>query len=126
MYEKLNKFTDEHRNELCQLFDNYFERSEEDPFLLQSDIKDIYDNFTKNMDEQIFEDTILEDFITDTRVMGIKYPWLYFAVRKDIGKWEYIKFDQENVKFHKIKVKQYLKFQESLIDGRTSEEDWPL
>jgi sucrose synthase len=126
MYEKLNKLTDEHRKELCQLFNNYFEEAEEDPLLLQSKIKDIFDEFSKRHNGSVFKDTLLEDFMTDTRVMCIRYPLLFFAVRKDIGKWEYLKFDQENVNFRRIKVKEYLKFQESLIDGQKTEENWPL
>lgn len=126
MYEKLNKFSDQNRKELCHLFNKYFEAVEDKLFLLQSDIKNIYNQYSEEHEKSAFKDTILEDFLTDTRVMGIKYPWLYFAVRKDIGKWEYIKFDQENVRFNKIEVKEYLKFQESLINGKTDEEDWPL
>ncbi|MCF7886581.1 MAG: sucrose synthase [Candidatus Marinimicrobia bacterium] len=126
MYEKLNELSDEYRTELCHLFNNYFEKAKEDPFLLQSDIKTIYDEYSQKQDNSVFEDTILEDFIIDTRVMVIKYPWLYFAVRKDIGKWEYIKFDQENVNFQKIEVKEYLQFQETLINGKSDEENWPL
>ncbi|HMA62650.1 MAG TPA: sucrose synthase [bacterium] len=126
MYGKLNKFSNENRNELLQLFNNYFDEAQEDPFLLQTDIKDIFDKFSEKHGDSIFKDTILEDFITDTRVMCIKYPWLFFAVRTDIGKWEYVKFNQENVRFRQIKVKEYLKFQENLINGKTSLEDWPL
>ena len=127
MYKKLTEFSNQHRRGLFQFFRDLFDVAEEDQFLLTPDLKETFNKFcAKNGKGKDFKDSILEKLIDKTKVACFKWPWVYFGIRKNIGIWEYIKFNHENVAFESIEVGEYLEFQEKLITGKSETEPPPL
>ncbi len=124
MINKLNEFTSAHRREIYYLFHRYIKK--ERPFLLESDIREIFQEYSATESGQILKDTIIEEMVNHIQVAAIQKPWIFLAVRRNIAEWDYFRFHHENVYFDEIDIQAFLKFEEKLVSRQQSDDDWVL
>ena len=85
-------------------------------FLLRSDILDILEAFEAKQERAAIREADIFSTIQNGQVLATKYPWIYLAARPEIGNWEFYRFQCEDVLFEQIDARDYLRFEESLVN----------
>ena len=98
----------------------------EKQFLLRSELQDMLDSFFEDEEHGRHESALIFDVFRYTQVATIRNPWVYLAVRPEIGKWQYFRFHVEDVLFDEIGVSDYLKFEEMQVNNSTQVDDFLL
>ncbi|MBD3226064.1 MAG: sucrose synthase [Caldithrix sp.] len=124
MIKRLDEFIEQHRKEVYLLLRRLHQLGR--TLLLKSEIEHECNQFCSSDSGKNLKNTPFEKLMLRTEVAALQFPWLYFSVRVDIGKWEFYRFHLENVSFNEVTVAEYLKFQESIVNHQTTEDDWTL
>jgi len=121
--EKLSTFLEENRsdadlflNELC---------SREQPLLLRTEISDIFHHVIRENDAQELASSPFKTIVQWCQEATIKHPWAYFALRKRVARWVYIRIHVETHALEIISPDHFLYFKEKLVTGGTNDK-WPL
>ncbi len=123
LLERLSPFLQQHQEEVRRLFHYYF--SLKTPLLLTSNIWDQFNAFCKTQNAQILQNSPLSEILFITQEAIIEEPWAYLSVRPQVARWEYLRFDGENVQVDEIDASTFLRFKERLVDKSASEQ-WTL
>ncbi|MBF0288960.1 MAG: sucrose synthase [SAR324 cluster bacterium] len=120
---KLSEFLSEHRKEVYLLLRKivHVER----PLLLKSEITKIFDEFCEE-NHAALKETVLGELISHIEVCVMQPPWIGLSVRTNIGEWKYYRFHVEEVSFEEISVREYLRFEEQIVDPHAANDDWIL
>jgi sucrose synthase len=94
------------------------------PFLLRTDLWDELQTFSADPSLGSLEGTAVEHLIRQAQEAAVDAPWIYLAVRPDIGRWCYLRFHLDSGGIHRIGVEEFLKFKERLVLQR--EDDFAL
>jgi sucrose synthase len=95
-------------------------------FLLKSEIWDIFKSLCQSQKKTELLDSELAEFIKAAQEAAIEGPWIYFAVRLQVAKWDYFRCHADTIKFEQVSVSDYLAFKERLVNGRGHEDEWTL
>ncbi|WP_291319470.1 sucrose synthase [Desulfonatronospira sp.] len=98
----------------------------EKSFLLRSELQDMLAGFFADEEQGRHESSLIFEVFKYTQVATIRSPWVYLAVRPEIGKWQYFRFHVEDVLFDEIGVSDYLKFEEMQVNNSTRVDDFLL
>jgi sucrose synthase len=120
----VQEFIEANRASVYMLFHTYFNR--EQPFLLRSDLIDGFIEFCDTSHGQVLAGSVLGEAIELTQEAAIRVPWIYLAVRRDVGRWTYFRIHAETLQIEAISVSRYLAFKESLINGQGITDGWPV
>jgi sucrose synthase len=120
----VQQFIEAHRAPVYMLLHTYFNR--EQPFLLRSDLLDGFANFVSTDDGRILGGSVLGEAIELTQEAAVQAPWLYLAVRSDVGRWTHFRIHAETLQVEFVTVARFLAFKESLIDSHRSTDGWPV
>ncbi|MDH3329769.1 MAG: sucrose synthase, partial [Desulfobulbaceae bacterium] len=99
--------------------------SREQPLLLRTEIQDIFqqlieENYSEKLDASPFK-TIVHWCQEAT----IQHPWIYFALRKRVARWIYIRIQMDTLALETVRPDNFLKFKEHLVLGEQAD-IWPL
>ncbi len=96
------------------------------PFLLRSEIWDEYESFC---DEQPQTPLRKEQFLKTVRAtqeITVASPWVYWAIRPYVARWEYLRIHLETLQVESISVSDFLACKEDLVETQSSNEKWAL
>jgi sucrose synthase len=113
--DSFQRFIEEHRAAVFMLMHRYFGR--EQRFLLRSDLIDEFSAFSATPDGTGLQDSVFGDVIAMAQEAALQAPWLYLAVRPDVGQWRYLRLHAETLQTEQISVSAFLRFKESLVSG---------
>jgi sucrose synthase len=95
-------------------------------FILRSDLLDAFKSFCADQERDDVADSPLGAVIQDSHEAALNAPWLYLALRVQIGHWRYLRFHIESVDVEEIAVSEFLGFKEQLAEGAPPAGEWPL
>jgi sucrose synthase len=122
--DALQGFILEHRSSVYTLLHRYF--SLDRPFLLRSDLADGFSAYRDEAHAAGTGDNPLADLIAIAQEAAVQAPWICFAARPDVGRWQYLRLHAETLVVENLSVSRYLRFKESIaLDGEIAD-IWPL
>ena len=116
MLELLTGIISQNREQVYLLLRHYL--SLQRPFLLRSDLWDEFERFCREHDAQDLSRSAFRKMITKTQEAAIEAPWIYFAVREQVGRWTYVRFHLETLDNKEISVSEFLAFKERLVTNK--------
>ncbi len=93
--------------------------------MLRSDLWDGYEAFCATEDGEEYGTAKLQKLIATAQEAVLDSPWIYFALRPRIGRWEYLRVHSEQMHYETISVEEFLLFKERQIGGSHAD-DWML
>jgi sucrose synthase len=125
MLELLAGIVKEYREEVYLLLRHYVSLGR--PFLLRSDLWDQFQAYCENKDAQSpLCNTVFLKLIAKSQEAAIQAPWVYLAVRDQVGRWIYISFHIESLEYQEVSVSEFLSFKERLVNGSDQPNPWVL
>ncbi|MCL7487416.1 MAG: sucrose synthase [Desulfobulbaceae bacterium] len=103
-------------NELC---------CSEQPLLLRTEIGDKFDKVIQENDVPELAASPFKTIVQWCQEAAIQQPWAYFAIRKRVARWVYIRIHLETLAMEIIPPDSFLYFKEKLVTGGTNDR-WPL
>ena len=93
--------------------------------LLRSELWDGYEAFCHSDEGARYCTPKQQKLIATAQEAVIEAPWIYFALRTRIGRWEYLRVHVEQMQHEAIPVEQFLAFKERQVAGHRGDE-WVL
>jgi sucrose synthase len=125
MLELLIGIIAKHREQLYLLLRHYL--SLQRPFLLRSDLWDEFETFCREHAEaEELCKSRLRKMIAKSQEAAVEAPWIYFAVREQVGRWTYMRIHLETLDLKEIDVSEFLAFKERLVTGKDTTQRWSL
>lgn len=123
MTETLQELLEEERQGLYLLL-RYFV-SLDKTLMLRSDLWDGYETFCKTEEGAPYCSPKLQHLISAAQEAVLEAPWVYFALRPRVGRWEYLRVHLDRSHYESVPVEQFLLFKEQRVKGHHGE-DWVL
>jgi len=120
----VQEFIESHRAPVYMLFHSYFNRNQ--PFLLRSELIDGFIEFCATGHGRVLAGSVLGEAIELTQEAAIQVPWVYLAIRQEIGRWTFFRIHAETLQLEWITVARYQAFKESLIEHDGIDDGWPV
>ena len=120
----VQEFIEEHRAPVYMLLHSYFNRNR--PFLMRSELIDGFIEFCTTGHGRVLAGSVLGDAIELTQEAAVQVPWVYLAVRQDVGRWTFFRIHAETLRLEWISVARYQAFKESLINPDGFDDGWPV
>ncbi|MFP3982753.1 MAG: sucrose synthase [Desulfurivibrionaceae bacterium] len=118
---ELRKYLQEHRDILVPILRFYLENGENRNLFLRSDIWEKFEYYCRKTGNEQLLDSLIADLFSLTQEAAIRSPWFYIALRPRIANWNYLRINLEIGEVEEIKVNDFLKFKEFLVDDSASE-----
>ena len=119
----VQKFVEANRASVYMLFHTYFTRNQ--PFLLRSDLIDGFMEFCATSHGKVLAGSVLGEAIELTQEAAIQVPWIYLAVRPDVGRWTFYRIHAETLQIEWLSVRGTRL--QGVVDQRTGIKDgWPI
>ena len=112
--DKIQRVLEENRKAVYLFFHGF--QSLERPFLLSSDVMDIFEDITEKESGKSLKDSVFEQMILSTEECAVRFPFVCFAVRQDPSQWHYIKFHMEDIFVEELTVTNFLMFKETIVE----------
>lgn len=125
MLEILPEVIADNREQVYLLLRRYL--SLKKPFLLRSELWDEFENFCQEHSaaESLCK-SAFRKIIAKTQEAAVEAPWIYLAVREQVGRWTYISVHTETMVNKQISVSEFLSFKERLVTGKDVTQRWSL
>ena len=120
----VQEFIEGNRASVYMLLHTYFNRDK--AFLLRSDLIDGLTAFCATDQGRVLEGSVLGDAIEFTQEGAIQAPWIYLAVRPEVGRWTFFRLHAETMQLERVSVARYQAFKESLIESDGVHDGWPV
>ncbi len=125
MIDALRQFLDRHREAFYPLLRRYLASGKD--FLLHSDLVDgLHAYLDERPDGNGLAASPMGAFIRHTQEAVLDAPWIHFALRPRIGRWHYLRFHVEFMRFDEIPVADYLAQKERKLEGAAVDRRIPL
>ena len=111
--EKLQDFIHSNRDATLGLLRRYLGSQKQ--FLLHSDLTDQFQEYIGTEGGAVLADSMVSSLIELAQEAALDTPWIYFAIRRRIGRWLYLRCHIDSMDFEEITVGNYLYFKERLI-----------
>jgi sucrose synthase len=96
----------------------------EGPFLLRTELQDAFAAACAEEDDGALADSPLGPLFRWAQEAAHDGAWLQFALRSQIGRWDYLRIHLETMAAERIDTASYLAFKERLVTGQAA--DWTL
>lgn len=96
------------------------------PFLLRSEIWDLYSAQCEVCTDSSLRSPAVEKIFHEVQEAAISPPWIYFAIRPSVARWDYVRIHTESAVVQAIEVNEFLRFKETLICGSGDNDQWIL
>lgn len=93
--------------------------------LLRSELLDGYEAFCRTAEGKSGCTPELQRLIATAQEAVIEAPWIYFALRPRIGRWQFLRVHLEQMQHEAVPVEQFLQFKERRVNGHHGE-GWML
>ena len=120
----VQEFIEGNRASVYMLLHTYFSRDK--AFLLRSDLIDGFTAFCATDQGRVLEGSVLGDAIELTQEAALQAPWIYLAVRPEVGRWTFFRIHAETMQLERVSVARYQAFKESLIETDGYHDGWPV
>jgi len=117
----LMDLTQAYRDVIYSLLKRHFQKGR--PFLLKSDIEQIFSEYCNEHAELNLQSSILAEWAHTGQEATLQEPWAYFALRPQIGQWQFIRIHAEELIPENITVDEYLAFKDFIIRPDLSRHD---
>jgi len=97
----------------------------EQPFMLRTEIRDAFLKVVEEDDSGKLAASPFKTVVQWCQEAVIQSPWLYFALRKRVARWIYIRIHLETLSLEIITPQDLLHFKEQVVTGRNSQ-PWML
>lgn len=114
LLNKIQKVLEENRKAVYLFFHGF--QNLERPFLLSSDVMDIFERFTEKESGASLKDSAFEEMILSTEECAVRFPFACFAVRQDPSQWFYIRFHMEDIFMEELTVTEFLMAKEVIVE----------
>jgi len=125
MITELKTLFIEHRRTLYLLCQQFYTH-EDSPFLLRSDLHQLFDLFIQTEQGQLLKDSAVEELFCSLQEASKNEPWIYLAARSTIGHWNYYRLHSEEIEIDEIDVSEYLEFKERLVGYEAPSDEYLL
>jgi sucrose synthase len=125
MIRELKEIFSEQRRTLYLLCQQFYAH-EDSPFLLRSDLHQLFEQFVRSEQGQILADSAVEDLFCSLQEASKNEPWIYLAARSAIGHWCYYRIHSEEIEIDDIDVSEYLEFKERLVGYEAPSDEYLL
>jgi sucrose synthase len=95
-------------------------------FLLYSDIQQILEEVLQSDCGAHLKGSEFEKCMIHAEEAALHDGWLYLAVRLDVAKWRYYRFNVDQLLVQPISVREFLVFKEWLVDPLRETDPWAL
>ena len=125
MLELLPGIINDNREQVFLLLRRYL--SLKKPFLLRSELWDEFDNFCREHEpaDPLWH-SAFRKVIAKSQEAAIESPWIYLAVREQVGRWSYVSLHSETLVFKEVSVSEFLGIKERLVTGKDTMQNWTL
>ncbi len=96
----------------------------EGPFLLRTELQDAFAAACDEVGDGALADSPLGPLFRWAQEAAHDGAWLQFALRSQIGRWDYLRIHLETMAAERIDTASYLAFKERLVTGQAA--DWTL
>jgi len=124
MLTRINDYMKDNREKAYGLFRRYLTLKK--PFLLGSELHDILDAYSKEIDDYRLMNTPLSEIIIKTQEATLEMPWIYLAIRPRVAKWLYLRTHIEVMQFEELSPSDFFKFKEKFVTDENRLTDWTL
>ncbi|MEN8133842.1 MAG: sucrose synthase, partial [Pseudomonadota bacterium] len=100
--------------------------STEKRLFLRSDLLDGFTELCRADQQACLRETPLAEVISHSQEAAVNANWIYFAVRKRIGSWFYLRIHLHTLDTEEVPVSQFLHFKERLAQDGESQDEWLL
>ena len=112
-----------HRDEVRGLLDRFGRRG---PFLLRAALQDVLQEYLQENPSSLPQGSLLYSLFQQCQEAATDGDRFYFARRPAPGRWRYHRCRIASLDFEDATVSDYLAFKERLVQGRDSDDAWPL
>ncbi len=116
MIDTLGNYPHEHEEQVYLLMHHYLGLGRQ--LMLHSDLCDEYARFCTKSGLEPSTNSVLSALINAAQEAVLDAPWIYLAVRPEVGRWNYLRFHTESMEYEDISVTQFLSFKERLVNGQ--------
>lgn len=95
-------------------------------FLLRSEIWDLYSAQCEVCPDSTLRSPAVEKLFHEVQEAALRAPWIYFAIRPNVARWEYVRVHTESADVQAIDVNEFLRFKETLVCGSSDNDQWIL
>jgi len=124
MISALEGYLQDHREDVYLLLRRY--AGLEKMLLLRSELWDTFEDYCREWDKSELASSPIGKVIAASQEAAIEKPWVYLAVRPDVGRWKYIRLHMESIEMEVVEAPGHLAAKEHLIEGRSLEDAWAL
>jgi len=121
--ERVQQFLKEHPQESHSFLNGICNR--EQPLLLRTEIYDIFTQVAAENASGTLQSGPFRTIVQWCQEAAIRQPWAYFALRKRVARWLYIRIHLQTLKLEVITPERFLRFKEHLVVGNAAD-PWPL
>ncbi len=114
LLNKIQKVLEENRKAVYLFFHSF--QNLERPFLLRSDVIDIFEIFTEQESGISLKGSAFEEMISASEECAVRFPFACFAIRQDPSTWFYIRFHMEDIFMEELTVTEFLMFKETIVE----------
>ena len=123
LVEKLHTYIAEHPEDTRHFLESLC--CKEQPLFLRTEISDIFHQLLKEKKTQNLHESPVRTFVQWCQEATIQAPWAYFALRKRVARWIYLRINLETLALEEITTDHFLYFKEKLVTGGVNDR-WPL
>jgi sucrose synthase len=121
--DRLKAFLKQHPAESRLFLQALCDRNQ--PLLLRTEIYDIFNQVAQADDSEPLSTGPFKTLVQWAQEATIQQPWAYFALRKRVARWLYLRIHLESLTLEVVTPERFLKFKEHLVAG-DSADPWPL
>ncbi|MDW7771996.1 MAG: sucrose synthase [Desulfobulbaceae bacterium] len=118
--ERLNEFLAESRTDAHHLLHGLCLRGQ--PLLLRTEIQDIFQQVIEESSSEKLAESPFKTIVQWCQEAAIQRPWIYFALRKRVARWVYIRIHLDTLAVEIILPDDFLQFKENLVLGEKAQE----
>ena len=114
LLNRIQQVLEENRKAIY-LFFHCFQHLER-PFLLSSEVVDIFERFTEKESGTSLRDSAFEEMILSIEECAVRFPFVSFAIRQDPSQWFYLRFHMEDIFMEELTVTEFLMSKETIVE----------
>ena len=122
--ELLTSFQHQNREAIRLLLQRY--AAQRKAVLLKGEVWDLFQSFCKTPEGEQLKGSPVEKLLSQTHEAALSRFWVYFAVRPQPVRWQYVRIHNETMQLEYVTVSEYLRFKEALVRPEGTEDTWAL
>ncbi len=122
--DTLQEYLQNHRSDAHRVLHHFLSTGRR--FFLRSDLRDGFAELCENAGDACDSDSPLAEVIQQSQEAALDPNWIYFAVRRRIGRWFHVRIHLERMEAEMVPVSEFLRFKEVLATADGAQDEWVL